>query len=71
MTHCHSPEVTGKGQTVLIMVTQKVYQAYGDNSPEFLRDLGEAGLPGFETLEADLARKENFLGLKFFFARRI
>lgn len=54
MTHCHSPEVTEKGQTVLIMVTKKVYQIYGDNSPEFLRDLREVCLPEFETLEIDL-----------------
>lgn len=53
--HCHSPEVTEKGQTVLITITKKkIYQAYGDNSPEFLRDLGEVSLPEFETLEVDL-----------------
>lgn len=54
VTHCHSPEVTEKGQTVLIMITKKVYQAYGDNSLEFLRGLGEVGLPEFETLAVDL-----------------
>lgn len=54
--HCHSPEVAEKGQTVLITITEKkkIYQAYGDNSPEFLRDLREVSLPEFETLEVHL-----------------